>query len=88
MWRLFFKREAKKDLQKLDLVTQKRIKQKFDFFLSHEDPLFFATKLVNSRIGEYRFRIWDYRVICDVDNDEKIIIIAIIGHRKEIYKNI
>lgn len=56
------------------------------FYMSHKDPLYFAEKLTNSLKGEYRFRVWEYRIICDVDKDGEIIVVAIIGHRKEIYK--
>jgi len=86
MWNLYFKKDAVKDLKKLDKIIQKRIKNKLEFYTSQENPLIFARKLIDSKLGEYRFRIWDYRVIFDVDENGKIIIIAVIWHRKEIYK--
>jgi len=79
-----FKRQALKDFQKLPKDIQKRIIKKLDFFISSDNPLSFAESLVNFEIGEYRFRIGDYRVIFDVE-DEKIIILTL-GHRREIYK--
>jgi mRNA interferase RelE/StbE len=44
----------------------------------------FAEKLSDPILGEYRFRIGDYRVIFDIQEDE--IIILRVGHRREIYK--
>uniref|UniRef100_A0A7C3MKC3 Type II toxin-antitoxin system RelE/ParE family toxin n=1 Tax=Dictyoglomus thermophilum TaxID=14 RepID=A0A7C3MKC3_DICTH len=50
------------------------------------DLLKYARKLINPKIGSYRFRIGNYRVIFDIDGEN--IIILRIGHRKEIYKDI
>jgi mRNA interferase RelE/StbE len=44
----------------------------------------FAEKLSDQILGGYRFRIGDYRVIFDIQEDE--IIILRVGHRSEIYK--
>jgi mRNA interferase RelE/StbE len=49
-----------------------------------KEPLKYARKLVNPKIGTYRFRIGDYRVIFDIYND--VIVILRIGHRGSIYK--
>ncbi len=38
----------------------------------------------NQKIGSYRFRVGDYRVIFDIDNGN--IVVSRIGHRKSIYK--
>lgn len=86
MWKLEYTEKSKDDLKKLDFLQQKRIVKKLDFFLGSDNPLYFAEKLTNSLYGEYRFRVWDYRVLFDVNQRGQIIIIAVIGHRKEIYK--
>jgi mRNA interferase RelE/StbE len=86
MWKLEYTEKSKEDLKNINLLTQKRIIKKLDFFINSEKPLFFAEKLINSLYGEYRFRVWDYRILFDVDKQWQLIIIAIIWHRKEIYK--
>ena len=35
--------------------------------------------------GLWRFRAGDYRIICDVQDDDKIIVVHRIGHRREVY---
>jgi len=40
--------------------------------------------LIHPKIGTYRFRMGDYRVIFDTE-DENIVILRI-GHRRSIYK--
>ena len=52
-----------KDLKRLPPDVQKRIIKKLDYFAKTVSPLSFADRLVNHEIGEYRFRIGDYRVV-------------------------
>lgn len=82
--RLVFSQLAFKQFTKLSQSIQDRINDKLDFYLSQENPLKFAEKLTEHEVGEWRFRIGDYRVIFDAI-DDKIIILKV-GHRKDIYK--
>ena len=76
--------KAKKDIQSLDLVVQKRIVKKLRFFLAQEDPLSFAKPLVNSKDGNYRWRIGHYRVVFDVNTS--VILLLRVQHRGQVYK--
>lgn len=84
MYSYEFTRQAAKDLKKLPKDVQQTIVKKLDYFINSGEPLQFATYLINSEIGQYRFRIGDYRVIFDLENE--ILIILTLGHRKEIYR--
>ena len=77
-----YTRRAAKDIQKLDEITKKRIDKTLVRY--GEDPLKYAERLIDSRLGDYRFRIGDYRVIFDMDRET--IIVLRVGHRKQIYK--
>lgn len=81
---LVFSVAAFRQLSRLDKNVQQRIVKKLNFYCSQEDPLNYAEKLVDSRFGQWRFRIGDYRVLFDVANDE--ITVLAVGHRKEIYR--
>lgn len=35
--------------------------------------------------GFWRYRIGDYRVICQIKDDELTIIVVTVGHRKKVY---
>lgn len=83
-FRIVFAGISKKDLDKLDIVTRKGIAKMLQFFLEQDDPLVYARRLVNSKIGNYRFRIGHYRIAFDVDRD-KLQVVSI-KHRKEIYR--
>lgn len=84
MYRYEFRPQAVRDLKKLPRSVQQQIIKKLEYFLASKHPLSFATSLTNSALGEYRFRIGDYRVVFDVI--EETIIILTIGHRREIYR--
>ncbi|MFH0837815.1 MAG: type II toxin-antitoxin system RelE/ParE family toxin [Patescibacteria group bacterium] len=76
--------KAQKQLEQLDMNTKRRLKKKLAWYILHDDPLVFADTLTDSELGQYRYRIGDYRVIFDVADDT--IRINQIGHRKEIYR--
>lgn len=84
MYSYVFKPQAVKDLKRLPKSTQVRIFKKLDFYVSKDNPLSFADRLINFEIGSFRFRVGDYRIIFDFEDDT--IIILTLGHRKEIYK--
>jgi len=81
-YRLIYTKRALKDIKKLDSIAQSRLKKALEKFVL--DPLGCSTKLIDSKLGEYRFRIGNLRVIFDLDKKE--IVILRVGHRREIYQ--
>lgn len=81
---VIFSARALRDLEDLPTTLQRRIILKLRFFVSTPDPFRFARHLEDPSVGEWRFRIGDYRVICDADRSR--LIVLKIGHRKEIYR--
>lgn len=79
-----FTTKALKDFQRLPKEIQKTILNKLDYFMNSDQPLTHAHPLINSELGEYRFRIGDYRVVVDREND--IFVVLAVGHRRDIYK--
>ena len=81
---LVYTKRSVKDINKLDKQVKKRIKESLEKYSN--DPFYYSEKLTLPKLGNYRFRIGDYRVIFDIE--EKKIIILRVGHRSEIYKSI
>jgi mRNA interferase RelE/StbE len=73
---------AWREWQKLPRLLQERLKAKLTLYA--RDPLQYAVKLSDTRIGQYRFRVGDYRIIFDLSEDT--LVIFAVGHRKDIYK--
>ena len=64
-----FKGKSIKEFSKLPREVQIQIKNKLEFYMNSSNPLEFAEHLTDFNLGEYRFRIGDYRVSFDVEND-------------------
>lgn len=79
MFRLEYTKNAARDIRRLDQQVAKRILKKMDFFSKQADPLKFAKKLKDSTLGDYRFRIGDYRVLFDVDEDGSLKILMVLS---------
>ena len=81
-YKIVYTKSAYKDIQRLDAVAKKKLKEKVAVF--SKKPFSYARKLMDSKIGTYRWRAGNYRIVFDMDG--KRIIILRIGHRREIYK--
>lgn len=82
--KLEFTQTALKDLDKLSTEAKQRIVKKLFDLASLDSPLLFAKRLTQHSLGDYRFRIGDYRAIFRL-RDGKILFVRI-GHRKDIYE--
>lgn len=79
---ILFTKNAKKDVDKLDDVIQKRIYKKLLYLKN--DPIGLSKSLVDFDQGEYRYRVGDFRICFDIDG--KNIVVNRIRHRREVYK--
>lgn len=83
-WTWEFTKQAEWDLKKLPKNVARRLVKKLDYFVGSGNPLEFSEPLVNADIGQYRFRVGDYRIIIDVERE--VVVVLTLGHRKEIYR--
>lgn len=81
---LVFAKSAFRQLQKLDADIQRRILDKLRFFVTAGNTLRFADRLVDKSIGQWRFRIGDWRVIFDIQGTD--LVVLRLGHRRDIYR--
>ncbi|MCP1224533.1 type II toxin-antitoxin system RelE/ParE family toxin [Sebaldella sp. S0638] len=51
-----------------------------------ENPRIHGKGLVGDHSGEWRYRIGNYRIIADINDDTVLILLLNIGHRKNVYK--
>lgn len=76
-----------KEFKKLDKYTMKMIKA---WIVNHlvdcENPRLFGKGLTANRSGQWRYRIGDYRLICEIEDDELVILALTVGHRRDIYE--
>jgi len=79
---VIFSENAKKQFQKLEQNVQKRIIAALERIRIR--PESYISKLVGD--PGYKYRVGDYRIILDLDNENLYILVIKIGHRKKIYK--
>ena len=86
MYTLRYSDRAIKQLTKLDVGVQRLILTWIASNLENcENPRIKGKGLTANRSGEWRYRVGDYRIICDIRDDELIILALSIGHMKNIY---
>ena len=83
-YRYVYTHRASRDIQGLEENIKKRIGKALIRY--GEEPLKYASKLTDPALGTYRFRIGDYRVVFDIEDDE--IVVLRVGHRKDIYRKL
>ena len=83
-YRILYKNSVEKDLKKLDRTIIHTILSRIESTLS-ENP-YFGSKLSGYSPDSYRLRIGIYRIIFNIEEETKTVIILKIGHRKEVYR--
>lgn len=83
-WKIEFAESASRTLGKLDKQTGKRIVA----FLKERvliNPRTLGEALKSNLSPLWRYRVGDYRIICDIQNERLMVIIVKIGQRREVY---
>lgn len=77
---------AIKQISKMDKHTQRLIYAWIDKNLQGcENPRIHGKGLTANRVGQWRYRVGDYRLIAEIEDEEITILIINVGHRREIY---
>jgi len=82
LYEIIFSQKAKKQLFKLEKNIQERIITALERIRIR--PEAYITKLVGD--PGFKLRIGNYRVIMDINNNNLLILVIKVGHRKDIYK--
>ena len=85
-WVYRFDERALKELKKLDRQAQKNILAYLDERVAgKEDPRRFGKALHANLAGLWRYRVGDYRIICQIRDNQLLILVVSVGNRKNIY---
>ena len=85
-YHLILKPSAQKQLENLADVMQRRIVQKIEQ-IETEPRMSGSVKLAGGR-NTYRVRVGDYRIVYEVDDPARTVIVTIIAHRREVYRGL
>ena len=85
-YKVDYTERAVKELKKLDKYTRQMIYSWIDKNLVNcENPKQHGKPLTANRKGKWRYRIGDYRIIAEIQDDRIVILILTVGHRSEVY---
>jgi len=72
-----------KQVRKLDPTAAKRIRSFLEQKIAQLDnPRLLGKKLVNEEF--WRYRVGDYRILTNIDDDQILILIVEVAHRREV----
>ncbi len=86
IYRLVTTDKFDKAFKKLDKQTQKIIKAWIDKnLIGSENPRLHGKGLTANRSGQWRYRVGDYRILADIQDNEIVLVLVDVGHRNRIY---
>jgi mRNA interferase RelE/StbE len=85
-WAVEFDAAADRDLKKIDQQQKRRIlKYLRKKIATKKDPRRFGDPLRKNLTGLWKYRICDYRVICDIQDEKVLVLVLRVGHRSKVY---
>lgn len=85
-WTARLSDQAVKQLKKLDRVNRELIltyiEQRID---GCENPRLFGEPLKENLSGFWRYRVGQYRILCEINEELITVYVITIGHRRQIY---
>ncbi|WP_293694403.1 type II toxin-antitoxin system RelE/ParE family toxin [uncultured Agrococcus sp.] len=87
MWRLLYSLRADKQLSKLDPGVGRVIVAWLNKNIDGcDNPRSQGKSLAAGLSGKWRYRVGDYRVLCEIRDTELVVLAIEVGHRRDIYK--
>jgi len=85
-WAYRFDERALKELKKLGHQAQRDILAYLDERVTaNADPRRFGKALKADLAGLWRYRVGDYRILCQIQDQKLLVLVVAVGHRKDIY---
>lgn len=85
-YKVVFSDRAKKQIKKLDRKTAALIMGWLEKNIEGcENPRIHGKGPVENKPGQWRYKVGDYRIICEIQDKEIIVLVLEVGHRREIY---
>lgn len=86
-WSVEFEPRAFTELRKLDRLAQERVLRFVQNRIAgEENPRRLGKPLTGDKEGLWRYRIGDYRVVCQVQDGRQNVLVLRVAHRKQVYR--
>jgi mRNA interferase RelE/StbE len=84
-WIVEYDPGVEKDLRKLDRSIQREILDYMENRIATQsDPRRFGKPLRHSKYGLWRYRVRDYRIICEIQAERLVVLVVAVGHRRSV----
>jgi len=81
MFRVMFSSQARKELKKMDIHVSSLILGWIRKNLEGcNDPRSLGKAVTGDKSGAWRYRVGDYRIICEIHDEDIIILVLSVGH--------
>jgi mRNA interferase RelE/StbE len=86
-WTVEVSAAARKQIDRLGHAEGARITRYLkERIAPSDDPRQFGKALVGELSGYWRYRVGDYRIICELIDDRLVVLVVNIGHRRDVYR--
>ena len=85
-YRIEFVRMAAEDFARLDSSVKNKVQKYIDKIASREDPTTLGEQLEDNLSSFWKYRVGDIRLIAEIQDDKLIVLMLVIGNRREVYK--
>lgn len=84
-YKVEYSKSAQKQIKKMDQYTKVMLMRWITKNLVDCSNLYLHGKALKGNLkNQWRYKVGDYRILCNIE-DDKLILIINVGHRKEIY---
>ena len=84
-WTIEVSERALRSLRKMDKQIARRVRDELLEIAKLEDPRSRGKVLTGNLAGVWRYRIGDYRILCDIEDGRLVILVIDVAHRREVY---
>lgn len=85
-WNVRFAESAAKQLAALDRPVQERILRFLrERIIASDSPRQTGKALRGDMAGIWRYRVGDYRILCRLHEQELLVLVLAVGHRRNVY---
>ncbi len=85
-WQIEITRTARKQLSKLDHQVQVDILRYLrERIATDDDPRRYGGPLRRELAGRWKYRVGDYRLICEIQDQKVLVLVLMVRHRGKIY---
>jgi mRNA interferase RelE/StbE len=85
-WQIRFSKTADKALRKLDRAVAAKILNELEEVSKLNNPRSRGKGLKHNLSGLWRYRVGDYRIICDIEDEVLVVLVVDVSHRRDAYK--